>query len=119
MSSPPKMSKKRGERLFEAAVRRHFANNIKDAELMVAALVSSAKGGSVLAFNALVDRVDGKPHQSVGMEVEVTSDDTQTASNDELVKALRDRMAGILPKRAVSSVGSGGSDGSGGEKKPH
>lgn len=78
-----------------------------------------ACSGDTTAAALITAYLDGKPHQSVDMEVDVTGDDTQTASNDELIKALRDRMAGILPKRSVPVLGSGGSEGSGGEKKPH
>lgn len=83
------------------------------------AQIHKAKTGDTTAMALIVNYLDGKPHQSIDMEMEVTTDDTQTTSNEELIRALRDRMAGILPKRAVSSVASGGEEGTGGEKKPH
>ena len=111
--------KSRRDKLLESALRRELTQNPNDALLMAKAMISLAKGGNINAFQAIRDTIDGKPHQSVDMDVDMTVDNVTTSSESELLQALRNRMAGILPKRTVSSVDGNRESGSGSDQKPH
>lgn len=115
------VSKKKpsAEKLFTNCMRREFAQHPEEVLRMVQALFHKAKCGDLNALKLCFEYMDGKPHQSIEMDVEVHDDNLSTASESELLQALRNRMAGILPKRAVSSVDGGGEPGAGSDSKTH
>jgi hypothetical protein len=107
------------EKLFSNSLRREFTQHPEDILRVTQALVHKAKCGDLNAIRLIAEYIDGKPHQSVDMDVEVHDENLTTASESELLEALRKRMAGVLPRRPVPVVDSGGTTGSGSDQKPH
>jgi len=106
------------DKLLEAAFRRELTQNPEDALLIAKAAISRAKGGDITAAAFIRDTVDGKPHQSVDMDVEVTRE-VETVSDNDIIEAFRKRMAGLIPERRAPSVEGLREPGDGGDQKPH
>jgi len=55
-------------KLFFDQIKRHLTQNPQKLEKIVEALVDSAQDGEAWAVKEIMDRVDGKAHQSTSIE---------------------------------------------------
>lgn len=58
-------------RIFSDAIRKHLIQNPKKLSRMIEVACDKAMDGDMLAFRELIDRMEGKPTQSIDADVQM------------------------------------------------
>ncbi len=91
---------KNASKAFKDALRLALARRDRDKPeeqrtlaVLAGQLIDEAIGGDKFSRIELIDRIDGKAHQSVAMDVEVTGKRSKDMSIGELQRAIADEIA--------------------------
>jgi hypothetical protein len=75
-------------RLFTNALRRHYVQNPNKLQSLVLKLDELAQGGDRMAINDVMDRIDGKPPQSIEMSGSLDTSKTADDLTDDQLAAI-------------------------------
>ena len=118
MAGAPKGNQnRRKDKLIEAALRRQLVQDPEKALKIADKMIELAMAGDTTAATYVRDSVDGKPHQSVDVEHDI-GENLAMINKEELRDAVAARLA-PFKRTAVPDVGTGGSDGDGGDQRTH